>query len=155
MHDEHHDKPIGDTNYEPTDAHVMPLLIVGGILVVGTALSFLAGYILLKYSTERPAATAFVPSPLDTEPQPWETAGGVRLQKEPTIELQEYLHAEMPAVTTYGVISEQPEIYYFPVERAIDYVAEHGLPDFKPFGDGSLEPTAAPEPEQPAQNNAD
>lgn len=157
MHDEHHDKPVGDTNYEPTDAHVTPLLVVGAILVVGTALTFLVGYLLLKYSTQRPAASNFVTSPLDVEREPWDTAG-VRLQVDPVLSFQEYVHEELPAVTEFGVISDQPEIYHFPVEVAIDYVAENGLPEFKPFGDGSLEGTieaAQDEPadEQPAESD--
>jgi hypothetical protein len=144
MHDDHHEHPAGDTNFEPTDAHVMPLLVIGAILVVGTAASFLIGYLLLKYSTERPASSAFVNSPLDTGRQPWNTVGGVRLQQDPTIDLQKYLHAEYQTPHTYGVISDEPEIYHFPVERAIDIVVAGGLPEFKPFGDGSLDGTAVP-----------
>lgn len=146
MHDPHHNKPIGDTNYEPSDAHVMPILVLGAILVVGTAASFLAGYILLKYSTERPSASNFVPSPLDTERQPWATAGGVRLQEDPVLAWNEYFSTKSTDPHRYGVVSDQPEIYHFPVEQAIEFVAANGLPVFVPFGDGSIEALAEPQP---------
>lgn len=151
MHNEHHDSSsVGDTNYEPTDAHVTPLLVIGAVLVVGTAASFLVGYLLLKYSTERPSASAFVPSPLGVEREPWDTAG-VRLQSDPPLAFQDYLHAEFPAAHKHGIISDQPEIYHFPVEKAIDYVVSNGLPEFEPFGDGSLEGTMEPASGEPAE----
>lgn len=149
MHKDHgheHERPVGDSNYEPTDAHVAPMLIVGAFLVIVTAAAFLVGYFLLKYSTERPAASAFVKSPLDEERRSWDSLGGIRLQPDPVIAMNEFRAEHQPALHEYGVISDLPEIYHFPIEEAIEYVAEHGLPQFRPFGDGSLEPAAAAEP---------
>lgn len=153
MHDEHQHRPVGDTNYEPTDAHVLPLVIVGALLAAVTAVAFLVGYFMLKYSTARPAATDYVASPLDPGRQPWDT--DLRLQDAPQVDLQEYVRTELPALHEYGVISDQPEIYHFPIDVAIDYVVDHGLPEFEPFGDGSLEGTAQTEPvqQEPAENN--
>ncbi len=139
MHDEHEHHEDGQENFEPTDAHVGPILALGAILVVGTAVSFFAGYILLKYSTERAPATAYEPSPLITERQTWQPDNGVRLQIDLASDFHEYERTASPVPHSYGVLSEEPEIYHFPVEVAIDYIADHGFPEFKPFGDGSLE----------------
>ena len=154
MHDDPHHAPAGDSNYEPTDAHVMPLLVIGAILVIGTAVSFFFGYFFIKYSTARPAMSTHEVSPLNPGRQPWQTPGGVRLQKDPEADLKKYLAEKSSAPDTYGVVSDEPEIYHFPVERAIEIVAENGLPQFKPFGDGSLEgvmPAAEPQAEEAAQ----
>lgn len=142
MHDDHgHDHPITDGNFEPSDAHVAPVLAIGIVLVLVTVASFVAGYILLKYSNERSAMTAFEPSPLVSDRQEWES-GNVRLQVNLRGDLERHQAATKPGLTTYDVLSESPEIYRFPVELAIEHVADHGLPEFKPFGDGSLEGTA-------------
>lgn len=121
-----------NAKYEPTDVSISLALIIAVILVVSTALAFLAGYFALGAARAKPAATDFEPSPL-VEPRQ-DFAQGPRLQKDPRDELNAHLAETRPALNQYGVVSENPEIYHFPIEDAIDHIAEHGLPEFTPLG---------------------
>lgn len=120
------------SKYEISDANAPAIAAAGAALALVTALCFLAGYVILKYSTEREAASAYEPSPLVMEHAEWNQ--DIRLQNDPEADFDRYFAEMAPAVHRYGVVSDNPEIYHFPIEDAIGYVAENGLPTFNPSG---------------------
>ena len=120
--------------YEVTDAHVKGILIVGLVLTITAASSFLLGVVIMKWAHAQDAATNFEASPLAGEFQNW--TADVRLQDDPRAELDRFRSEQEHVVNSGGILSEEPLVYRIPVDAALEIVAEHGFPDFKPAATG-------------------
>jgi hypothetical protein len=143
MADHAHDAPVTEPplNHELSDADPRPILKFLVFLVVITIV--MAGVVgfFYNYLERREAAekTARYPmSLLDAQrplpPQP-------RLQTYPFQDIKELRQTEVPLLDSYEWIDRNAGTVRIPIERAIDVLAERGLPYRKP-GQASGTPTA-------------
>jgi hypothetical protein len=117
-YDVHHE---GET-YEKTDAHARPLIVSMSAILAVTVMSYIATWVLFKY---------WAMAPVEAE-RPYFTSS----QEPPAPVLQKDYRAEYAAfkreidknVTGYGWSDRAADRVRIPVDRAIDIVAERGLP---------------------------
>jgi hypothetical protein len=114
--------------HEERDVQIRPLAIAGMSLALLVGLSLLTMWWLFDYFAARQARLAVVPSPVfegrQLPPEP-------RLQVSPQHELQQMRAAEMAALHSYGWVDRPAGIVSIPIGRAIELLAEHGLPSRK------------------------
>jgi hypothetical protein len=113
--------------YEVRDVRMRPILLAGAGLGVAVVLVQVGMWLLFQNLSAREALRAASDRPLAAElrrAQPPEP----RLQTSPRDDLVA-LHAwEDRALTTYGIVDGQAGIVRIPIERAMDLIAERGLP---------------------------
>ena len=128
MHNKSEFVPNPDDGYEISDASVKWGLVAGVGMAVFTLIGFVVsvffGRVLMK--DDHPTISTYEKSGFAGEHNEW--TSDVRLQASPPTELQEHKAQQRKRATTYGTVSESPEIYHIPLSAAIDHVAEHGLP---------------------------
>jgi hypothetical protein len=111
--------------HEVSEVQLRPLLISGLSLATLAGLSLLAMWLLFDYLTDRQAHLGVAPSPVfearQLPPEP-------RLQVSPQQDLRKALTNEMDVLHSYGWVDRQAGIVRIPIERAIDLLAERGLP---------------------------
>lgn len=117
-------EPAG-RGHEERDVPLRPLIISGVCLVVLAGLSLLAMWLLFDYFAARRARLEAVPSPMfearQLPPEP-------RLQVSPQQDMRQMRATEMAALHSYGWVDRQAGIVRIPIERAIELLAERGLP---------------------------
>ncbi|MGH7803469.1 MAG: hypothetical protein ACREQJ_03920 [Candidatus Binatia bacterium] len=112
--------------YEVSDANVRPLLKWGAILAVVTAGSFALMTFFVAILTDVAERTEEAPPPmmatgLHIPPEP-------RLQWSPNDDLTKSRAAEEKRLESYGWVEKDDQIAHIPIERAIEILAERGLP---------------------------
>jgi hypothetical protein len=111
--------------HEERDVQLRPLLISGMSLALLTGLSLLAMWLLFDYFAARRARLEVAPSPVfearQLPPEP-------RLQVSPQHDLHQMRAAETALLHSYGWVDRQAGIVRIPIERAIELLAERGLP---------------------------
>ncbi len=111
--------------YERRD---MSLRVVGIFflgLIVGISAVLLLMAWLFDYFEAREASRDTPPSPLaEARPLPPEP----RLQVNPSVDLKAMRAAEDAALNTYGWVDRKAGIVRIPIERAMELLAERGLP---------------------------
>ena len=125
------DQSSKDLGYELSDIQIKVLLLSGVGLVVLTFAAFIVSVFFIKYLAASGSYSEYKASPLAGENQEWDL--DVRLQPDPPADLAEHREGQAYRSTTYGTVSEEPEIYRIPIETAMDIVAENGLPTFTAF----------------------
>ena len=117
-------EPAG-RGHEERDVSLRPLIISGVCLVLLAGLSLLAMWLLFDYLAARRARLEVLPSPVfearQLPPEP-------RLQISPQQDMRQMRAAEMAALHSYGWVDRQAGIVRIPIERAIELLAERGLP---------------------------
>ena len=118
--------PHPPTNtHEKSDAHPKPIAVfeVGLLAWVIISAALMAG--LFFYYTDRAEELDVGGSPLaDTR----EAAPGPRLQADPTTDIEALRAGEEKRLNGFGWIDRAQGIAHIPIDRAIDIVAERGLP---------------------------
>ncbi len=129
MHEHGHGTPE-QKGYEVSDVQVKTLLYAGLGVVIMTAVAYVVGTFTTKYFRAQPAIGDYRATPVALEEQdkPWDLP--TRLQVDLPGALVEFRAEQNQAANSFGVVSEQPEIYRIPVETAMKIVAEKGLPKF-------------------------
>ena len=138
-HEAHIKQHLGDSHsieqgYEVSDVSAKGLLITGVVMVIATAISFVFSIVVANMFMhgERGRLSDTEISPLiaetDTRNNEWVT--GTRLQVDLGAELGAEKAKALHGLTTYGTVSDAPEIYHIPIDVAIDLVVENGLPKF-------------------------
>jgi hypothetical protein len=113
--------------HETGDVRVRPLFVIAGALAAFIALCAVLMLLLFGYLARREARTAAPVSPLagiygrKEPPEP-------RLQAHPADDLRALHDAESAALGETAWIDEDAGIMRIPIERAIDLLAERGLP---------------------------
>lgn len=121
-----------DVHFEPSDIHGRGVIWTGiGVLVVvwliGGVLYFLFEYFAKARSEESGSPlpiTAQVGHEVPLPPEP-------RLQESPRHDLQEVRAAAESALNSYSWVDRQKGIVAIPIDRAIDLVAQRGIPSKK------------------------
>jgi hypothetical protein len=124
-----HDTPE-QKGYELSDVQLRVVLWSGVTVVLLTLAAYIVSTFLVKYSNAQPPISDYTPTPMAIESRGEPFEGGVRLQVEPGAALVEFRAEQHRQATTYGTVSDEPEIYRIPISRAIDVVAQRGLPVF-------------------------
>ncbi len=118
--------PHPPTNtHEKSDAHPRPIAIfeIGLLAWVVISAALMAG--LFFYFTDREAELDVDSSPLANTREP---APGPRLQADPTTDIESLRAGEEQLLNGFGWIDRAQGIVRIPIDRAIDIVAERGLP---------------------------
>jgi hypothetical protein len=139
MADEHRPEENAEAGYEVADADVRQVVMAGIGLAVATAIACFAMYFLfnmLKFSGEREQRQTLNPmaGPRTLPPEP-------RLQVRPWEEIQNLRMKEDQVLNTYGWTNKGAGMVRIPIEKAMEIVAQRGLPSRVP---GQPAQTASP-----------
>jgi hypothetical protein len=128
-------------DHERTDVSIRVVLIFGAVMIVSTVLIVLIVAWLYGF-LERDQQAAFPPT-LFTSPvsPPQELPPAPRLQVSPRIDLQQFRAEEDARLNGYGWTDRQNSLVHIPIDRAMDLIAQQGLPVANP---AAKPPTAAP-----------
>lgn len=134
----------GAQAYEKSDAHVPSIykFVVGTFaLLFVSMLAMWILFIVLEKTTPEVAANA---SPAALE-RGRVIPPGPRLQTNPAGNLPETLEHENSILSTYGWVDKSQGVVRIPIDRALDLVAERGLPVFLPQARaGAAQPAPPP-----------
>ena len=112
--------------HETTDAEIGPLIRFAVFLAVTTAVCAAIGVGLYKYLDRREAAEKAGRYPLAAVTRPLPPPP--RLQTYPSYDIKALRADEARVLERYGWVDKNAGIVRIPVERAIDVLAEKGLP---------------------------
>lgn len=113
-------------SHEKTDASTRPIFRFVAGLAVFVAAAMVVMAMLHSYFTDRETALDIPLSPLAKE-APVKTSGP-QLQPNPRIELDTLRRDEETQLTSYGWVDEPQGLVRIPIERAIELMAERGMP---------------------------
>ena len=117
--------PTGTQGHEESDAHTRPIAVFEIGLLVGLVIAALLMAGLFSYFTGREAELDVGGSPLATTRG---AASGPRLQTTPSSDLETLRARDQERLNSYGWVDEAQGVVRIPIERAMDIVAERGLP---------------------------
>jgi hypothetical protein len=114
-----------EVSHEHSDVNVRAILGFGLILLIAAVVVHLGLYWLLQLysdrSAERAPSVSAMPSEDQTPPPP-------RLQVSPPTELAKMRAAEEKELQSYGWVDKETKIVRIPIDRAMELIAEKGLP---------------------------
>ena len=110
--------------YETRDTRIRSVVIFGvGLLIVIVAVLFVMNRLFGFLATHEDQGPP--PSPLALER---EIPPAPRLQVDGTADLRTFRSGEEKVLATYGWVDQKAGVVRIPIERAIDLLAEKGLP---------------------------
>ncbi len=111
--------------YELRDFRPKNIVLFAVALSAIIVVVLLVSYALFSSFANIQARSQTPPSPLASTRQP---APGPRLQVDPAKDIQEMRAAEDATLDSYGWVNPKAGIVRIPIDRAIDLLAERGLP---------------------------
>lgn len=123
-HDTPHDAAVGHETTDASVGGVERFLIVTGLFLV---VSFALMWLMYTQFRSREAALDVAPSPV-SQRQGDRLPPLPRLQRAPATDLSAFREAEQAELDAWGWVDQSSGIARIPVARAIELVAEHGLP---------------------------
>jgi hypothetical protein len=111
--------------YEKTDAQLQTVLRFGLALAALVAVALVLMRLLFGYLTALQAERDVAPGPMSESRVELQ---GPRLQVNPASELREKRLAEEEVLNSYGWVDRRAGTVRIPIERAMDILAERGLP---------------------------
>ncbi|MDX9975572.1 MAG: hypothetical protein RBU21_21480 [FCB group bacterium] len=166
MHDPHDDNYVPsqediDRGYEQADLNAKSIavfIVILSVVVILTGATMLGLYFVLgkqNLESEPPGSPLALTNEMPPEP---------RLQALPSVDLRQMRERDAVMLNTYGWVSREAQVVRLPVERAMQIVAERGLPVFpitppaqfqapvsqvapSPANPGSVEPAPTTVPE--------
>jgi hypothetical protein len=142
-----------DVAHEHSDVNVRLILIFGAALLVAALVIHLALYWLLERyneSSPRPSRAASAPGTQESlPPEP-------RLQVAPRADMANMRAAEERELQTYGWVDREKQVVRIPIDRAMQLIAERGLPARKEAGQTSEKKTGeSTDPKQTSQRRSE
>lgn len=95
-----------------------------GLVISGIAIHFIVSGLYKLFEAQHPSPDA--PSRIELHPQM--IAPQPQLQPDPQVDLAQYDAREQKQLHSYGWIDRNAWIAHIPIERAIDLIAQRGLP---------------------------
>jgi hypothetical protein len=139
-HGGHHGGPI---NHETTDANLTGVEKLIAAVVVFLAATAVAMWLVFDFFFARQVGQDVKP-PAVANRQGDRLPPLPRLQTTPYADLAKFRQAESAAVTSYAWVDKANGIVQVPVARAIELIAERGLPAFAPAVAPATEVAPAP-----------
>ena len=124
--------PVENPNpdWQDNDIRIPGLVLSVAVALVTTAITFVGVKIMVDvYKRHDAKAGENVVSPLARDRA---LPSGPRLQVFPRDELAEHLKTEQDRVSHYGWIDPEQGLAKIPINRAVDIVAQQGVPVFQP-----------------------
>ncbi len=135
----------GHGDYERRDIGVSGVLyFIGGLIVAGLLVHFIVtglfGFLNRKYETEQPSVSPLVKNaPADTRRIPpqygndyekylKENFPAPQLETDERTQLNQVRLREEDTLSTYGWVDQKSGIVHIPIDRAMDLLAQRGLP---------------------------
>jgi hypothetical protein len=113
-----------DVSHERSDVSTRGVAVFGlGLLIVALLVHFGVYWLVAYYQRNLGTAAPAPPGAGSEEPAPVP-----RLQVSPPADLAEMRAAEAKTLESYGWVDRQRKIVRIPIERAMDLLAEKGLP---------------------------
>jgi hypothetical protein len=116
-----------EVRHEPSDVNPRAVGVFGAGLVVLAVLIHVVLAVLFAYFDDRARRAQPPRSPLAPTAAP-QRLFEPRLQTAPTRELREKLAEEEKVLHSYGWVNREAGVVRIPIDRAIDLLAERGLP---------------------------
>jgi len=132
--------------HEGTDANARAITRFGIALGVVVAVSQVLLWGLFNHFSSREAKLS-PPVPAFVEAQAPKEPPNPRLQANPQLDMRKMLREEDDVLTHYGWVDPGRGIVRIPIQRAIDLVAQKGLPQFKAAGGKAGESPAGARPQ--------
>jgi hypothetical protein len=124
--------PQSSTTSQTGHGHEANTLAVRGLIVfavvlvaVGIFVEFCLLFVMRDFSKEENALQALAPPRFNDDSGP---PRGPRLQAQPSSDLARLKEAELRRLNGYGWVNRDAGIAHIPIARAIEIVAEKGLP---------------------------
>jgi hypothetical protein len=111
--------------YETRDVSVRGVGLFGLGLTIAICVFFILGVGLYRFFK---AAHPSLGSPSRIELRPEMIAPAPRLESNPSVDLETFRAAEEAKLNSYGWIDKDTGIVRIPIERAMDLIAQRGLP---------------------------
>ena len=111
--------------FEETDVNEIAVGKVGAALLLVTILAMAMLVGVFNYFKARDGGLAKTENPRSVFPQP-------QLEEKPAPELKAVRQSEDQILNTYGWVDQQKGVVRIPIDRAMDLLAERGLPKGKP-----------------------
>jgi hypothetical protein len=118
-----------DVRFERSDANIKGLLITGAALVAGLWIS--AGLLYFYFAILNHYRTAVSPPPLPSAIHGHPLPPEPRLQQSPSLDMQGLLARENSLLNHYAWIDKAKGTVAIPLNRAIQIIAERGIPPQK------------------------
>ncbi|NUO80154.1 hypothetical protein HUU05_08765 [candidate division KSB1 bacterium] len=120
--------------YETSDANVGGVAKFGVALAVICAIALVLMVLLLDYfrAEKKSAEPAMSPLAAQREALPPEP----RLQIQPNADWEKYEASEDSVLNSYGWVSREAGVVRLPIDRALELVAQRGLPARAPSAEG-------------------
>ena len=121
-----HGAPAGE-GHERRDVDERSIVGAGAGLAVAITVVTVAMLLLFNYYARREAAMSPPANPLAVQAGP-RLPPAPRLQTAPIEDIQALRERERSALESYGWVNREQGVVRIPIERAIDLLAERGLP---------------------------
>ena len=120
-----------EKGHELQDANIRNVVVYGfGMLVFVVMMGFLFSVIVYRILARN--SNGYPPAPQFQAPQN-ELPPTPRLEQHPWLDLKEFREAETKQLESYGWVDKTNGVVKIPIERAMDLIAQRGLP-IKPAG---------------------
>lgn len=140
--DPHHAGDHGERpGYEHEDASPRGVVLagVGLMILLVLSLALVAG--LFSFFRQR-QVTAYGAGPTPTAIQP----PAPRLQVDPAKDLQEVRGTQEAQLNSYGWVNKGAGVIHMPIDQAMQFIVEHGVPTRAPTPTPEATPSASPTP---------
>lgn len=145
----HTDPQHSGLNHEPTDVDLSGANRFIVVMTVFLAVTF--GFVYFVFTKWEGDFRAAQPAPSPVAARDGDRLPPLpRLQTTPYVDLKAFKASEEQVLTTYAWVDKEKGVVRLPIRRAIDLVAERGVPTFGPAQAGAAD--AAPAAGTPASN---
>jgi hypothetical protein len=116
-----------DVQREPRDVNIRAIILIGIGIIALAAILHIMLWLLFEVLADRHVGLHLPPPPLEVPPR-GPLPPRPRLQSSPSADLRDMRAEEDAILHSYGWVDEQAGVVRIPIERAMELLAERGLP---------------------------
>jgi hypothetical protein len=128
-----------NTHYEPADLHPKAVFLTGLGILAMVWIIVVVLYPLFNHLSHARAGGLNPAKVLDYVPP---APPAPRNESEPRTDLSDYLARQKAALSSYGWVDRSKGIVSIPIDRAMEIIAQRGIPPSKPGGTAYYPPSA-------------